>query len=208
MNFIPYKTVKSDASFEFTEKKSVFICNVRAVSTEIQAHNFIAGIKESTRGASHNVNAYIIRDTNIIRFDDDGEPSGTSGMPTLNVLQKQGLVNVCAVTTRYFGGILLGSGGLVRAYTNAVTGALEKAGCDLYEKFEVFEIYCGYNIYEKINYFNTHIKIKTEKIDYTDTVTLTLAIRGSEYEKYISDIKNLTDNKIKIKLFEPRYDIY
>ncbi len=116
------------AEAEITEKKSRFISHILPVTTESAATEFIASIKTKYWDASHNVYAYSLKDNNIRRYSDDGEPSGTAGMPTLDVICKEGLFDVCVVTTRYFGGTLLGAGGLVRAYTKAAKCGIDAAG--------------------------------------------------------------------------------
>lgn len=106
-----YKTLRGPASAELTEKRSVFICRVRPVTTEAQALAFLAEVRKQCADARHNVYAYTIRENGIARFSDDGEPHGTAGLPTLDALRKRGIVDAAAVTTRYFGGVLLGTGG-------------------------------------------------------------------------------------------------
>ena len=114
-----YKTVEFESKDEFIEKKSRFIGYVKPVKTQEEATEFINAIKSKHWDATHNVSAYVLRDNNIQRSSDDGEPSGTAGVPTLDVLLKEGIVDTCVVVTRYFGGTLLGAGGLIRAYSHA-----------------------------------------------------------------------------------------
>ena len=109
-----YKTVEFESKDEFIEKKSRFIGYVKPVKTQEEATEFINAIKSKHWDATHNVSAYVLRDNNIQRSSDDGEPSGTAGVPTLDVLLKEGIVDTCVVVTRYFGGTLLGAGGLIR----------------------------------------------------------------------------------------------
>ena len=194
-NLISYKTVKKECSAEFTEKKSVFICTVKPVWDEKSALDFIAKIRAKYNDASHNVPAYIIRDTNIIRFSDDGEPSSTAGIPALSVLQKSGLTNVAAVVTRYFGGILLGAGGLVRAYSHAVKLALDASGIALYENFAEFDVLCGYSDYDKILKFIKSDKILIDDTVFGENIVLSLAIKSDRFDKFRADIINLTNGK-------------
>ena len=122
-----YVTVlKEYAEDEFTEKKSVFISYVKRVDDEDGAKRFISEIKQKHKDATHNVYAYILKDTGIARFSDDGEPSGTAGMPVLEVIKREGLTGVCVVVTRYFGGILLGAGGLVEPTQKPQSSELTK----------------------------------------------------------------------------------
>ena len=110
-----YKTIRGFGTDEFVERKSRFIGSIQPVSTEEEAVAFIQSVKERHREANHNVYAYVLREGQIRRYSDDGEPQGTGGVPVLEVLLKEGLVDCCVVVTRYFGGVLLGAGGLVRA---------------------------------------------------------------------------------------------
>ena len=119
-----YKTVKTESHDEFTEKRSRFIGYVKPVKTEDEATGFISSIRSKHWDARHNVYAYSLREGNIKRYSDDGEPSGTAGMPVLDVITKNEVYDVCVVVTRYFGGVLLGTGGLVRAYSQGAKLAL------------------------------------------------------------------------------------
>ena len=119
-----YFVPASDASAEFIERKSRFIGTIWKVETEEEALAHIKEMNEKHRDATHNVYAYIIKENNIMRYSDNGEPQGTAGMPTLEVLRREGITNVLCVVTRYFGGILLGAGGLVRAYAHSAKIAL------------------------------------------------------------------------------------
>lgn len=133
-----YKTVKYENSDEFTEKKSRFIGYAKPVSTEDEAIEFIKKIRSKHSDARHNVYAYKVRENNIQRYSDDGEPAGTAGIPVLDVINKEGITDVCIVVTRYFGGTLLGAGGLLRAYTKGAKIAVdasvvtERSYCFLY----------------------------------------------------------------------------
>ncbi len=134
---------------EFTEKKSRFIGRVWPVETEEEALEKIAAMKKQHYDATHNCWAYIIRD-GAVRFSDDGEPGGTAGMPMLQVLQREGLFNAVCVVTRYFGGILLGAGGLVRAYTRGAKLAVDAAGKSMKRVWTVLYVPCPYTYYERV----------------------------------------------------------
>ena len=123
----PYRTAAGYGEAEYEDKRSRFIGRVKPVASEAEARAFIDEMRRKYADATHNVFAYVLREGNILRWSDDGEPGGTSGQPTLAVLQGAGLTDVCCVTTRYFGGTLLGAGGLVRAYSKSVAGALKAA---------------------------------------------------------------------------------
>ena len=134
---------------EFIEKKSRFIGRVWPVETEEEALEKIQQMKKQHYDATHNCWAYIIRD-GAVRFSDDGEPGGTAGMPMLQVLQREGLFNCVCVVTRYFGGILLGAGGLVRAYTKGAKIAVDAAGKSMKRVWSVLYIPCPYTFYERM----------------------------------------------------------
>ena len=134
---------------EFVEKKSRFIGRVWPVETEQEALDRIAEMKKQHYDATHNCWAYVIRD-GAVRFSDDGEPGGTAGMPMVQVLQKEGLYNVVCVVTRYFGGTLLGAGGLVRAYTKGAKIAIDAAGKSMKRVWSVLYVPCPYSYYERM----------------------------------------------------------
>ena len=145
-----YLTVEKDSVYELIEKKSKFIAYVKPIISEKDALSFINDIKSKHWDARHNVYAYVVKENNISRYSDDGEPHGTAGVPVLDVIKKNNLRNVAVVVTRYFGGILLGIGGLVRAYSQATTMALNCAKiikmCLCYD----CNIFCDYNQYGKL----------------------------------------------------------
>ena len=147
-----YKTVYGKGSAEIVEKKSRFIASVAPVSTEEEAIAFVNDIKAKYRDARHNVYAYVVKENNISRFTDDGEPSGTAGAPVLDVLLKEGITDAAIVVTRYFGGTLLGTGGLVRAYGKAAKdGVLNAKICEKIYCHELL-ITTPYDLHGKIKY--------------------------------------------------------
>lgn len=145
-----YYTLRSPAEERFTERHSVFIANAAPVQTEADAIAFINGIKSRFSDATHNVYAYILRDGNLSRFSDDGEPHGTAGLPVLDVLRKEQLCDCAVVVTRYFGGILLGAGGLVRAYSASAKLGVDSAVKVFFKPFDIFEMRMDYGRYNKI----------------------------------------------------------
>nr|WP_253289193.1 YigZ family protein [Lachnoclostridium sp. MSJ-17] len=146
-----YKTVANEASDEFVEKRSRFIGYVKPVRTEEEAVAFINQKRSEHWDARHNVYAYSLREGNIKRYSDDGEPSGTAGMPVLDVIVKNEIYDVCVVVTRYFGGVLLGTGGLVRAYSQGSKIALESGGVVLMQSCLLCETSCSYTRYGKVS---------------------------------------------------------
>ena len=143
-------TLAKRAEAEFEEKKSVFIGNAGPVQTEEEARAFIEEIRHAYGDATHNVYAYLLQGGALARFSDAGEPHGTAGIPALNVLKMSGAVDLCVVVTRYFGGILLGAGGLVRAYSQAAKMAVDAAGFAEYVPYWIAECTCGYADYQKL----------------------------------------------------------
>ena len=144
-----YLIPTKDAEAEFIEKKSRFIGHIFLTETEEEALFYLKEMRDNYWDATHNVYAYIIKD-GPTRFSDDGEPGGTAGMPVLDVLQREGIYNVLCVVTRYFGGTLLGTGGLVRAYSKSAKLALDAAGISRKQVWERLQIPCPYNLFEQV----------------------------------------------------------
>ena len=167
-----YKTIANPATAEFTEKKSRFIGHAFPVSTEEQALEKIAAIKKEYWDARHNTYAYVLRGGMIRRFSDDGEPQGTAGMPMLDVLVNQGLEDCLVVVTRYFGGILLGTGGLVRAYSHATALAVEAAGKVRMIPCREGRVVCPYPQYQALTTLIETVGGNVAKTEFADTVTV------------------------------------
>ena len=167
-----FKTISNDSEAEIIEKKSKFIANIFYVETREEAEEKIKEIKKKYFDARHNCFAYSIftKDRIIERFSDDGEPSGTAGAPMLNILSSQNLRNVVVIVTRYFGGILLGTGGLVRAYTGAVQEALKNV--EIIEKYLGLEvkIEVNYPNLEKLKYYLKQNEIKILSSEYLENI--------------------------------------
>ena len=166
-----------EGRFELEEKRSRFIGRCAPVETEAEAKQYIETIRSAERGANHNVYAYSIKATNVIRFSDDGEPGGTAGMPVLNVLDKAGVINWVCVVTRYFGGTLLGAGGLVRAYTKAAKGAMEDAGPTPQVFYKLYRVTCEYSQFDRVKYNFDKWGVEVLEVDYTDICTLQVRVR-------------------------------
>ncbi len=200
-----YTTIKESAKSSFIEKKSEFIGYICPVKTNEEAVEFINKIKSENRKARHNVYAYVLRDNNTTRYSDDGEPQGTAGMPVLDVLLKEGLTDVCVVVTRYFGGILLGGGGLVRAYSHACKLAVDAAvKMEMHECFEV-TIRFDYSLYGKIEYSLPEFEIKMLTDEFSDSVTLKLLVKKDMYNKLEEKLLDITNGKIEISKSELKY---
>lgn len=203
-----YVTVLEEyAQCEFTEKKSVFITYVKRVENEDGAKRFVSEIKEKHRDATHNVYAYILKDTGIARFSDDGEPSGTAGMPVLEVIKREGLTGVCVVVTRYFGGILLGAGGLVRAYAKAAKLGIDKAGTARFTEHTKFCVELSYGEYQKLANDAGKYGCTVIGTEYAQNVNVTLSCSEENLEKFKAYAADITAGKARIqilgKIFAP-----
>ncbi len=189
-----YKTVLSDyAEDSFIEKKSEFISYVARIESEDEAKAFIEKIKAKHSDATHNCYAYILKGTEIARFSDDGEPQGTAGMPILEVIKREGLVGVCVVVTRYFGGILLGAGGLVRAYAKGAKIGIDKAGIAEFVEHVTFDISVSYGDYDKVMKDLEKNKVLCRNTEFADVVKLSLSCEQQNlqaFENYIADLTN------------------
>jgi uncharacterized YigZ family protein len=177
-----YTTVANKGYIEFEEKRSLFIGRAIHINNEEEAAAFIKEIKKEHRDATHNVFAYILGDGTVARYSDDGEPQGTSGMPTLEAIRKKGVTDVCVVITRYFGGILLGAGGLVRAYSHSASLALENAQIVTFEPFDEFTLRCGYSEYGKYSVIIPSSGAIIDDTDFGEAVTIKYAIRQPDGE--------------------------
>ena len=188
-----YRTVFEPARDEMVEKKSRFIGSVCPVTTEQEAVDFIHRCRAEFWDATHNVYAYIVQENNISRYSDDGEPSGTAGVPVLEVLNKEGLTDAAVVVTRYFGGTLLGAGGLVRAY-----GKTAKLGID---KAKITEkIYCHrlsinmpYDFLGKVRYLIETGGYSLGEIEYTDSVDVTAFVKYDLLNRFLQEVKEATN---------------
>lgn len=201
-----YYTISKPASDSFIEKKSEFIGYIAPVKTNDEAVAFINEIKAMHRKARHNVYAYILREDNISRYSDDGEPQGTAGVPVLEVLQKRGLTDVCVVVTRYFGGILLGGGGLLRAYSHAASIACDAAHIMDMRLCHRLTIKTDYNLYGKINYILPNFDVITVNCDFADAVTLEILVMSDKLEALRKELTEVTNNSAKVTDFGELYE--
>ena len=198
-------TLGKEASAEFTEKKSVFIGYAKPIKTAEAAEEFIAQIKKKHADARHNVSAYMAG--NAVRYSDDGEPKGTGGVPVLEVLKKSGVDGAVVVVTRYFGGILLGAPGLVRAYSKAAAMAVEEAGIVTYRNYTECTVTCDYGLYDKLLYDIGRRTIITDDTDFGGNITLRLAVLTEEYEAFEKSVYSMTNGKLVPKKTGERFDI-
>ncbi len=197
-----YITLGQYAVEEYIVKKSRFIGYAKPVKTEQDAICFIEEIKKKHWDATHNVYAYSIREGSIKRFSDDGEPQGTAGMPVLNVITQEGITDCVIVVTRYFGGILLGGGGLVRAYSHSAKLAVDGAGVVTLVPWLVLNISCDYNLYGKIETLVRDVGGVIGDTAFTDSVNLTFRIEKETVDAFDKKLKDLTNGKVNFSVIE------
>ncbi|NJE02972.1 YigZ family protein [Thermococcus sp. MV11] len=196
-----YRTLKGIGTAELVVRKSVFIGYASPADTEEDARAFIAKIKAHHSDATHNVSAYLINDGKnfAVRYDDDGEPKGSAGKPVLKVIQNKGLSNVVIVVTRYFGGIKLGYGGLVKAYSDAASLAIENAGIiEIYE-MERFQVTFPYGLFHTVRETVEEAGGRVVGEDYGELVTFTVETRKGEAEGLMELLTERTRGKARLR---------
>ena len=203
------KIIKESIKSEIVEKKSKFIANIYFVHNNEEAENIIKETKKKYHDARHNCSCYrVLEQGNIIeKYSDDGEPAGTAGAPMLNILQKKDLVNVAVIVTRYFGGILLGTGGLVRAYSEVTQKAIEEANAIEIVMGKEYEVKVDYSNIEKLKYYAKTNNINITKIEYLNEIVCNLQIPNEAIDKFINDIKEQKINIIEYKEICEKYII-
>ena len=201
-----YITVKGYGEARFEEKKSVFIGYCEHVTSEEEANYFIKMIKEKHRDATHNCYGYVMKSGILCRYSDDGEPQGTAGKPILDMLKKSGVDDVCIVVTRYFGGTLLGTGGLVHAYSQGAKLALEAAGVAQFENYTVFEVDCSYSDYQKISFELERLDAIIDGTDFADSVKLTFALKEQFADEIARRVIEISSGKTEAKRLGERFD--
>jgi uncharacterized YigZ family protein len=185
---------KQNSESIFIEKKSKFISYIAPVYTEQEAVDFVNAIKKKHYDASHNCSAFIVGETgDIQRSSDDGEPSGTAGLPILEVLRKESLTNTAIVVTRYFGGIMLGAGGLIRAYTQGCADAVKAAGIMRLQPYGLYEITIDYNMLSKMQYEMSKKEYLISNIQYLDIVILKMLVIPEQSQAFQEDIIQWTN---------------
>lgn len=192
-----YRTLRESASDEFTVNKSRFIGHGCPCETEEEALAFLSKVREQYKDARHNCYAYIIGlNSGIMRYSDDGEPGGTAGLPMMDVLRGAGVVNCCVVVTRYFGGILLGTGGLVRAYTQAAKLALQASGVVSMEQtcHDLCEV--PYSEWDKVTYALGSLPAKTANVSYASSVSFTLMTRVRDHDAVLDSLMAASGRKL------------
>ncbi len=200
-----YITLKQDSFDEFVERKSRFIGYARPVKSEEEALAFIASIKSKHWDATHNVYAYCLRENNICRYSDDGEPSGTAGIPVLNVLQKNNLTDCVVVVTRYFGGILLGGGGLVRAYTHGASIGVNAAGIITMRLCALCSLKCDYNQYGRINSLIPECGGNVTNAEFGADVDLSFTMTKEDFASFLPKLADTTNGSVEAKIIGEEY---
>ncbi len=197
-----YNTLGQYSAQEYIVKKSKFIGYAKPVKTEQDALAFIEEIRKKHWDATHNVYAYALREGSIKRFSDDGEPQGTAGMPVLNVITQEGITDCVVVVTRYFGGILLGGGGLVRAYSHSAKLAVDGAGVITLIPWLVLNLFCDYNLYGKIETLIRDTDGVISDTTFTDNVEITFRIEKDSINSFEKKLKDLTNGKVDFNIKE------
>lgn len=200
-----YITIKEQAVDSFIEKKSRFIGTIMPAATEEEAAAFIRAQKDKYWDATHNVSAWLLTNGQK-RYSDDGEPQGTAGMPVLEVIEREGLSNICIVVTRYFGGVLLGGGGLVRAYSHAAKIAVDAAQRLEMTECQVLSVTIDYSLYGKLQYLLPEYGIKVLDSAFGVSVVLTLLIRKERYPSFQKMFMECTNGAGILEIVEERFD--
>ena len=194
-----FRTIKEDGQVQEEIKKSRFICHIKRVTTEDEARNFIQAVKKEHYKATHNCSAFILGErSEMKRSSDDGEPSGTAGVPMLGVLENQQLTNVCAVVTRYFGGIKLGAGGLIRAYSSNVALAIKEIGIVHIKEQLGLRIALSYSQYQELPNFLKANHLQEQDTSFTEQVQTTIFVDKDDKDSIIEELIELFNGKIDI----------
>jgi len=205
VNLKSYYTVRQYGVDEYVEKRSRFICAATPVKSEEEAVAFINSRRSQYWDATHNVYAYSLREGNVRRYSDDAEPQGTAGIPTLDALLKSEITDVCVVTTRYFGGILLGGGGLVRAYSHSAGVALKAAGTVKMVPVYDCSITCDYHMYGKLNSMLASKGAMEINPVFTDLVELNFCVAFEDYGSLSSAVTDASGGKCNVNILLERY---
>lgn len=194
-----FRTIKEDGQVQEEIKKSRFICHIKRVATENEARNFIQAVKKEHYKATHNCSAFILGErSEMKRSSDDGEPSGTAGVPMLGVLENHQLTNVCAVVTRYFGGIKLGAGGLIRAYSSNVALAIKEIGIVHIKEQLGLRIALSYSQYQELPNFLKANHLQEQDTSFTEQVQTTIFVDKDDKDSIIEELIELFNGKIDI----------
>lgn len=194
-----YRTIATPAQDEFIEKKSRFIGHIAPVQTEEEAVAFVGEIRARHREATHNVYAYILRQNQLSRFSDDGEPQGTAGIPVIDTMKKSGVTDAVVVATRYFGGILLGGGGLIRAYSHTATIALAAAERVRMKQCLRLDLTCSYELYGRVQAIVPECGGITDDTQFTDSVAISLHLEPERLEALTRRLADATSGRAALQ---------
>ena len=201
-----FKTVKCEATAEIVEKRSRFIAAVKPVKTEEEALGFLEAIKKKHWNARHNVFAYVLEENNIQRYSDDGEPAGTAGVPVLDLIKKEGLSDIIVVVTRYFGGVLLGTGGLVRAYSAAAKAGVLSSGTVQNVLCERLDLIFDYSFLGKVqSELMKNREIITGSAEYSDAVKFPVFVPLEQAEAFAADLNDKLNGQLRMEKGEIGY---
>ncbi len=201
-----YTTIGKQAQAEIVEKRSRFIANVKPVCTEDEALMFLEEMRRTYRDATHNVYAYIVRENNIMRYSDDGEPGGTAGLPVLDMMRKEGICDLIAVVTRYFGGTLLGTGGLVHAYSKSAKEGLKAAGLLDMILCQRLSLTCEYTQLGKLQHTLAGFPdVMQQEAIYADRVEIPLYLPAEQAEDFCAAITDTMNAQVTIERGDTLY---
>ena len=201
-----YKTTAENGTASYEIQKSRFIAYTSHVETEAEARDFVAAIKKKHFDARHNCSAWVLgADSSQQKSNDDGEPGGTAGNPILEAIKQHGLTNVVVVVTRYFGGIKLGAGGLIRAYSHTASLGLEATPCLEVKPFCLMEAEMDYSLLGTVENWIRNEELRTGESAYLDKVTVRLLVEPADCEAISTELTNLTAAQCKITIHKPEY---
>ncbi len=193
-----YLVPLKEAESEFTEKRSRFISHICRVETEEEARRWIEQLKKRYYDARHNCWCYLLRQSGVVRYSDDGEPQGTAGQPMLGVLQREGVTDACCVVTRYFGGILLGAGGLTRAYARGAKDVLNASGIARMRRWTLWDIPCSYPLFERVKLEVAACGGMIRDVEYGEAVTVRAAFLPPDAEAFSARVTELSAGAIHL----------
>jgi uncharacterized YigZ family protein len=200
MEDLVYKTLYKNGKIEIEISKSKFIASSFPIQTQDQAIDLIEKISSQYKDATHNCYAYVVsNDTLVEKFSDDGEPSGTAGLPILQIIKNKELVNILIIVTRYFGGIKLGKGGLVRAYSKAALETILDAKIVTMKKHSIYKLTIDYSYKKILDKIVSEQNLSIDNLNYSDKITLEIAVEIDKEDKILSKLNDVTKGQIKIK---------
>lgn len=201
-----YITVKDVGEYRFEDRKSVFWGYAVPINCENDALEFIAAVKKKYSDARHWVYAYVLRENSTMRYTDDGEPQGTAGMPVLDIIRKNGCTNTLIIVVRYFGGVLLGTGGLVHAYTECALGALKAATVIRYDVYSSISLKLSYSDYQKVSSIFNEYCFQTENTEYSDCVFVFGSLLKENCDIFCSKLKEATSGRVEFHILSEKFD--